>query len=223
MKLFEINTDKYYFTGDMDNCDVYRLTENTLEVWHETAKEWVKCRYVETLHHLDRFFPHRNWIEICPTTLKPVNKLKEAYDILKNNKTKPGSLIDLVPDGVDLLKEIPTGVKYDSGKVRLDLIPVEFTVGTGKALTFGANKYGQHNFRQGIDYQRLLGAAKRHIEAELAGIEQDRESGLEHWMHAAASLAMYAFMKKNRPQNDDRFKYTEEELKALEEFLYGKS
>lgn len=113
------------------------------------------------------------------------------------------------------------GKKFDGAKPRVDLIPVEFTVGTAKALTFGAGKYGEHNFREGIQFSRLLGAAKRHIDLELAGVEKDKDSGCEHWMNACASLCMYAFMKKHKSEYDDRFKYTKEQLELIEEMMYG--
>lgn len=114
-----------------------------------------------------------------------------------------------------------TGVKHDQNKPRTELIPTEFIIEVAKALTFGQAKYGEDNFRQGISYRRLLGAAKRHIELELAGIETDGDSGHSHLAHAGASLAMYAFMKAHRPDLDDRYKYTEEEKKKLEEMMYG--
>lgn len=113
------------------------------------------------------------------------------------------------------------GKKNDSKKPMLELIPVEFTIGTARPLTHGAKKYGTDNFRQGISYRRLLAAAKRHLEMEIAGIEKDSDSGMEHWEHAAASLAMYAFMKKHRKDLDDRYKYTEAEKKAIEDMMYG--
>ena len=113
------------------------------------------------------------------------------------------------------------GKKNDSNKPRVELIPIEFTIGTAKALTYGANKYGDHNFREGIDYARLLSAAKRHLELEIAGIEIDDDSGNEHWMNVAASIAMYAFMKRNRPDLDTRYKYTEEQKKAIVKMMYG--
>lgn len=113
------------------------------------------------------------------------------------------------------------GTKHDSGKPDTSLIPVEFIIETAKALTFGKNKYGAHNYRQGIEMSALLAAAERHLLMEKAGVEQDPESGQSHLSHALASLAMYTFMKHHRPEMDDRFKYTESELKQLEEFLYG--
>lgn len=116
---------------------------------------------------------------------------------------------------------IMSGVKHDAGKPQLSLIPIEFTIALGKVLAFGATKYGAHNFRGGITYARLLDAAERHMKLEIAGVEQDKDSGLPHWAHAAASLAMYAFMKKWKPELDDRFTYTDEQKKELEKEMYG--
>jgi len=113
------------------------------------------------------------------------------------------------------------GTKYDSGKPRMTLIPVEFLVGLGKALTFGAKKYDAHNFKKGILLSRLLDAAERHLKLESVGVEEDRDSKLPHWAHAAASLAMYAFIKKWHPDMDDRYKYTDDQKKILEEDMYG--
>lgn len=113
------------------------------------------------------------------------------------------------------------GKKNDSQKPRMDLIPVEFLIGTAKPLTHGANKYGQHNFRQGITYSRLLSAIKRHIDLELAGVKIDADSSCEHWMNACAGLSMYAYMKTHRPDMDDRFVYSPEQLQVIEKMMYG--
>lgn len=112
------------------------------------------------------------------------------------------------------------GNKLDTRKPRMTLIPVEFMIGLGKAFTFGSKKYTDHNFRKGIELTRLLDAAERHLKMELAGIDRDRDSGLPHWAHAAASLAMYAFIKKWHKNMDDRYKYTEEEKESLEKEMY---
>jgi hypothetical protein len=112
------------------------------------------------------------------------------------------------------------GSKYDGSKPRLELTPTEFIIGVAKAFTFGAKKYDSHNFKKGIQMSRLLAAAKRHIELELCGVKKDKESGLEHWMLAGASLAMYCFMKYHRQDMDDRYVYTDEELEKIEKMMY---
>lgn len=98
------------------------------------------------------------------------------------------------------------GKKNDSGKPDLSLIPKDAIWGMGAALTFGANKYGKHNFREGMAYTRLAAACMRHITAYNEGETTDTESGLSHLDHAMASLAMLKFMETNRPDMDDRWK-----------------
>lgn len=101
------------------------------------------------------------------------------------------------------------GTKNDSNfmdKPPLDLLSLEFQKGAAQALGFGANKYGRHNFREGIDYSRLIAAALRHLNQYNAGMDNDDESGLSHLSHAAASLNMLMWMAANRPDLDDRYK-----------------
>ena len=82
------------------------------------------------------------------------------------------------------------GIKYDTGKLRLDLIPPEMHEALGKVLTFGAGKYGDRNWEAGIDEGRLYAAAQRHLLAHRKGELLDPESGLPHLYHAFCNLGM---------------------------------
>ena len=99
------------------------------------------------------------------------------------------------------------GTKHDQGKPMMSLIPAEASEMMAQALTFGAKKYGQHNFRDGITWSRLIDADLRHTNAMLRGEMLDPESGLPHLAHALASKAMLAFMMVNRPDLNDLYKY----------------
>jgi hypothetical protein len=79
-------------------------------------------------------------------------------------------------------------------------------------MAFGAQKYGDHNWRGGIKYTRLLGAAKRHIKAFNMGEDLDPESGLSHVAHAICCLGMLLGMINERPDLDDRYKRTIKDL-----------
>ena len=98
------------------------------------------------------------------------------------------------------------GIKHDSNKPRLSLVPKEAFWGMAQALTFGANKYAADNFKEGIEYRRLADAVLRHLTAWVDGENNDPESGLSHLDHALASLAMLKYMEINRPDMDDRYK-----------------
>ena len=79
--------------------------------------------------------------------------------------------------------------KFDGGKVMLELLPWEALIEIAKVLTFGAGKYGAHNWRgTGLSYSRLLGAALRHLSAWAMGEDRDKETGLSHLAHAGCCI-----------------------------------
>jgi hypothetical protein len=82
------------------------------------------------------------------------------------------------------------GKKYDGGKPRLDLIPPLAEWAVGEVLGYGADKYGERDWR-GVDSKRFLAAARRHLNAIAKGEVFDAESGLQHAAHAITSLMMY--------------------------------
>lgn len=99
-------------------------------------------------------------------------------------------------------------IKKDVGKNRLDLIPVECIDAIGKVLTFGAEKYFDSSWRQGINYSRVYAATQRHLQAfwgEAPDI--DEESKLSHLSHAFCNLAFLLAYEENKERYqtfDDR-------------------
>lgn len=80
------------------------------------------------------------------------------------------------------------GTKYDDGKIRTDLMKPEALLGLAEVLTFGAKKYGDRNWEQGIDYSRVYAAALRHLLAWFKGEDNDDETGMSHLDHAACCI-----------------------------------
>lgn len=99
-----------------------------------------------------------------------------------------------------------SGKKFDQKKAPISLIPREAIEEEAKALAFGANKYGRYNFREGIEYTRLIDAALRHILAIADGEDLDEESQCFHAGNARANLGMLLYMMKHKPEKDDRYK-----------------
>lgn len=92
-------------------------------------------------------------------------------------------------DGAELIENSGPGLKYDSGKARLDLLPPHAQTLVAKVLMHGAAKYGENNWRLIDNHEkRYLAASLRHIFSHLGGEEKDPESGLPHLAHAACSL-----------------------------------
>lgn len=99
-----------------------------------------------------------------------------------------------------------TGLKYDAGKPRIDLVRPEFVEGVAHVLTFGAQKYAAWNWAGGINYSRLIAALERHIGAFKKGETVDPESGISHLYHAGCCLMFLScFEEWNRKELDDRY------------------
>lgn len=62
-----------------------------------------------------------------------------------------------------------------------------------RCCKFGADKYGYHNYRNGMDWSRLVSAYLRHdMKLNEHNEPIDLESGLSHLAHKAANLQMLA-------------------------------
>ena len=102
-------------------------------------------------------------------------------------------------------RESKGGMKFDGDKPRMDLIDRAAMEELGYVLGFGANKYAAHNWRKGINYSRLVGAALRHIHAFNDGEDKDPESGYSHIGHAMCCLMFLMGTIKHNPDMDDRW------------------
>ena len=76
------------------------------------------------------------------------------------------------------------GKKYDYGKVRMDLVPLDVVENIGKVLTYGAQKYSDNSWQNLPDFwKRYKAALLRHLTAIDKGELIDPESGLPHIDH----------------------------------------
>lgn len=96
--------------------------------------------------------------------------------------------------------------KNDQGKPRLDLISPHTVLGLGRALGYGAAKYGAYNFANGdgMEWSRQFAALMRHCWAWWGGEACDNESGLCHLDHALACLDILNRMRHEEIGRDDR-------------------
>lgn len=96
------------------------------------------------------------------------------------------------------------GDKYDTGKLRYDLIPVRPLRNLAGVYTMGAVKYGDLNYLKGMKWSRVYAAIMRHLEAWRRGEELDPESGLPHTAHAAWGCFTLQEYAKRSIGEDDR-------------------
>ena len=86
------------------------------------------------------------------------------------------------------------GLRYDTGKVRLDLLPPEWEWALGQVMTAGALKYEPRNWEKGMAWSKVLGPMRRHIVTWLAGETYDAETGCHHLaMVAWNALALMVY------------------------------
>lgn len=104
------------------------------------------------------------------------------------------------------MTNVTGGTKYDSGKLRYDLIPAYPMEQFASVFTFGAKKYDDWNWTKGIAYSRLIASLFRHLWAFVRGIDIDEESGLPHLAHVMWNACALMYFNKYRKDLDDRKK-----------------
>lgn len=121
---------------------------------------------------------------------------------------KQGITLDLIHKQIEKeqIKNNDSGIKFDQGKTRYDLIPGYPLDELAKVYTYGTQKYDDNNWRKGMKWGRLFGAMMRHAWAFWRGQNRDPESGLHHLAQAAWQCFSLMEYERTKPELDDRFK-----------------
>lgn len=102
------------------------------------------------------------------------------------------------------------GLRYNSNKIRYDLLHPIATKGLAMVMTKGAEKYAERNWERGMSWTSVLASMKRHIAAFESGEDFDPETGLLHIDHVQANAHFLSAFYKIWPKGDDRrHKYLE--------------
>ncbi len=104
-------------------------------------------------------------------------------------------------DNFDL---VAGGVKFDAGKVRMDLVPQDAVFAVACVFTYGAIKYDDWNWAKGMRTGRILAAYDRHKMSFLMGEDIDPESNLPHTWHMLACSMMLVSGQLRGVMEDDR-------------------
>lgn len=95
--------------------------------------------------------------------------------------------------------------KFDSDKLRYDLVPPEAMEALASVLTYGAKKYSDRNWERGDLTERMFAALERHLWAWRAGESNDAESGMPHLSHALCCAAMLVAYEKRVALTDAKW------------------
>lgn len=107
-----------------------------------------------------------------------------------------------------------TGIKHDTEKPMMDLLPMASLTEVAKVLTAGAKKYAPHNWRQGFTYSRLQAAMLRHYTAFSEGENFDDETKLPHLAHMACCVLFLLEHQLKGYGVDDRYTTTSTDKQA---------
>lgn len=106
------------------------------------------------------------------------------------------------------------GKKFDSHKVMFDVSHWVALTEIAKVATHGAQKYGKHNWLDGLEWSRIANAMLRHFIKFWLGEDTDKDSKLSHLAHmgwgATALLTCYIL----KVGKDDRWVPVDPELRA---------
>jgi len=119
---------------------------------------------------------------------------------MSSTDQKPNNVVVLSPKMHDT-----SGTKHDQHKIRMELLSPIALEKIAQVLTFGAQKYADHNWRKGIKWSRVLGAALRHLFAWARGEDKDPETGLSHLAHAGCCIMFLLEYELTHKNLDDRF------------------
>lgn len=98
------------------------------------------------------------------------------------------------------------GRKDDADKPRPELIAPEIIDALSNVLAFGAKKYADRNWEQGMKWGRPFGALMRHLWAWWRGEDKDSETGFSHLHHAACCIMFLIAYESRKIGVDDRWK-----------------
>lgn len=87
-------------------------------------------------------------------------------------------------------------IKLDDKKTQYHLIPSECLADVADILTFGAEKYGEGNWKKCDNINRYYDALMRHLEAWRNGRHYDDETRKHHLAHAATNAIFLLYLEK---------------------------
>jgi hypothetical protein len=151
--------------------------------------------------------PYNSWSQNLVTLKKLFMPKQEDITQQLEHQAVFGNMPNTIEPTLSFTLRPPgQAIKFDQDKLPLHLLSTEAMNQTAAVLAFGAQKYAEHNWREGFAWSRPLSAAMRHITAFNAGEDRDPESGLSHLAHAACCIMFLLEFEKTHPHLDDRFK-----------------
>lgn len=105
----------------------------------------------------------------------------------------------------DQISKSTKALRFNSGKLRYDLLEPYAIQELVRVFTKGAEKYDDWNWlKGGMKTSTMLASLKRHIAAFEMGEDIDSETGVHHMAHAAWNALGIVTHNHYYPEDDDR-------------------
>jgi hypothetical protein len=105
------------------------------------------------------------------------------------------------------MKKDNKGKRYNSGKLRWDLVPLLPINEIIRVFTVGADKYEDWNWYRGMKYSVSYASGQRHRSQWWLGEDIDKESGVHHLAHSIVNdMFNLTYELEERKNLDDRLK-----------------
>ncbi len=104
------------------------------------------------------------------------------------------------------------GLRFNDGKVRMELLCPVAMEGCASVLTLGAKKYADHNWQKGMSWGTVIGSLLRHVFKFMRGEDLDPETGLPHVDHIMCNAMFLSNYYRNHKSFDTRVKQKEASL-----------
>lgn len=134
--------------------------------------------------------------EVAAITNMKLLKAKKPLTIYVTHNPCVNCLAEIKRAGIENIVVVEQFMKFDTSKLRYDLIPTSTTKALAQVLTYGAKKYKPNNWQNVDDPDRYVAALYRHLEAWRDGEKVDKESGLHHLAHALTNVAFLLHLDK---------------------------
>jgi 5'(3')-deoxyribonucleotidase len=96
------------------------------------------------------------------------------------------------------------GLRFNEGKIRMDLLEPWAIEKLAEVFTVGAKKYAPNNWLKGMAWSKVTASLKRHLLEYEKGVDYDEETGLLHAQHIAWNAMALLSYFKHYPEGDDR-------------------
>lgn len=163
------------FDGKLLRLDDYEVYDNK-----EAIYSYINIKAAELLKKLPfkvYMLKYKRALDYYP--IDP--ELLESIEIVKSSSIKDTQQFN--KEGVDK-------------KLKYSLIEPEFLEDVSKVLTFGANKYGDNNWKKCKDKSIYIDAVFRHLEAYRKGEIMDKDTNVSHMAHICCNIMFLHYMER---------------------------